>query len=91
MGSDSKFLTIAAVIIVALILQVLLMTTTGHQDTPGKAAVEFSKAYFKLSENMKDRFCNEIAENDGSVVVIPANMQGFDLILDSGQLRRGQN
>ena len=69
MGGDSKFLTIAAVIIVALILQVLLMTTTGHQDTPGKAAVEFSKAYFKLSENMKARLCNEIAENDGSEVV----------------------
>ena len=33
----------------------------------------------------------QFAENDGSVVVIPANMQGFDLILDSGQLRRGQN
>ena len=31
------------------------------------------------------------ADNDGSVVVIPANMQGFDLILDSGQLRRGGN
>ena len=33
----------------------------------------------------------EFADNGGSVVVIPANMQGFDLILDSGQLRRGQN
>lgn len=30
------------------------------------------------------------ADNDGSVVVIPANMQGFDLILDSGQLRSSQ-
>ncbi|MDH5454518.1 MAG: hypothetical protein OEY37_00515, partial [Gammaproteobacteria bacterium] len=28
------------------------------------------------------------ADNDGSVVVIPANMQGFEMILDSGQLRR---
>ncbi len=33
----------------------------------------------------------EFADNGGSVVVIPANMQGFDLILDSSQLRRGQN
>ena len=31
------------------------------------------------------------ADNDGSVVVIPANMQGFDLILDSGQLRRSSD
>ena len=32
----------------------------------------------------------EFADNEGSVVVIPANMQGFDLILDSNQLRRSQ-
>lgn len=68
MGSNSKFLRIAAVIIVALILQVFLVTT-GHHDTPGKAAVEFSKAYFKLSPTMKERLCNEITENDGSEVV----------------------
>lgn len=30
----------------------------------------------------------EFADNQGSVVVIPANMQGFDLILDSNQLGR---
>lgn len=29
------------------------------------------------------------ADNEGSVVVIPANMQGFEMILDSGALRRG--
>jgi len=29
------------------------------------------------------------ADNDGSIVVIPANMQGFEMILDSGALRRG--
>ena len=28
------------------------------------------------------------ADNEGSVVVLPANMQGFDLILDGSQLRR---
>ena len=33
----------------------------------------------------------QFADNAGSVVVIPANMQGFDLILDSGQLRRSGN
>jgi len=31
----------------------------------------------------------KFADNDGSVVVIPANMQGFEMILDSGALRRG--
>ena len=28
------------------------------------------------------------ADNEGSVVVLPANMQGFDLILDGSQLGR---
>lgn len=31
---------------------------------------------------------HEFAENEGSVVVIPANMQGFDMILDTNSLRR---
>lgn len=68
MGSDSKFITITAVIIVALILQVLLIIAD-HQDTPGQAAVEFSKAYFKLSKAMEQRLCNEITEELGSDVV----------------------
>lgn len=68
MGRDSKFLTIATVIILALILQVFLMIK-GHHDTPAKAAVEFSKAYFKLNQTMEKRLCNEIAENDGREVV----------------------
>ncbi len=33
----------------------------------------------------------EFADNQGSVVVIPANMQGFDLILDSNQLGGTRN
>lgn len=31
---------------------------------------------------------HEFAENEGSVVVIPANMQGFDVILDTNSLQR---
>lgn len=31
------------------------------------------------------------ADNEGSVVVLPANMQGFDLILDGSQLNRKSN
>ncbi len=34
---------------------------------------------------------HEFAENEGSVVVIPANMQGFDLILDTNSLQRSAN
>lgn len=32
----------------------------------------------------------QFADNEGSVVVIPANMQGFDLILDTNKLRRAE-
>ena len=32
----------------------------------------------------------EFADNEGSVVVIPANMQGFDLILDANQLGKSR-
>ena len=32
----------------------------------------------------------QFADNEGSVVVIPANMQGFDLILDANQLGRSR-
>ena len=68
MGSDRKFLTITAVIIGALILQVLLILAD-HNDTPGLAAVEFSKAYFKLDPAMQEQFCSDIAENGGSNAV----------------------
>ena len=34
---------------------------------------------------------HEFAENEGSVVVIPANMQGFDVILDTNSLSRSQS
>ncbi|MEM8816194.1 MAG: SPFH domain-containing protein [Pseudomonadota bacterium] len=34
---------------------------------------------------------HEFAENEGSVVVIPANMQGFDLILDANSLQGSSN
>ncbi len=86
MRSDSKFLTITAVIIVALILQVLLIST-GHHDSPGQAAVEFSKAYFMLNKAMEQRLCNEITENGGNGVVgdylyrvaDQAKSEGFDV------------
>jgi hypothetical protein len=33
---------------------------------------------------------SEFAKNGGSTVVIPANMQGFNVMLDTGGLRRGR-
>ena len=86
MGSSSKFPKIAAVIISAFILQIVLVTAD-HHESPGKAAVEFSKAYFKLNESMGERLCREITEDGASDVVSDylyrmadqAKSEGFDV------------
>ena len=51
MKSGSKVLVLVSVVIVAFILQVVLIIAD-HHDSPGLAAVQFSKAYFKLSPSM---------------------------------------
>ena len=85
MGGNSKFPMIAAVIVVAFILQIVLVTAD-HHESPGKAAVEFSKAYFKLNKAMEKRLCREITEDGESEVVSDylnrvadqAKSEGFD-------------
>ncbi|UCD78990.1 MAG: hypothetical protein JSW26_26905 [Desulfobacterales bacterium] len=68
MKSGNKLMALVSVVIVAFILQVVLIIAD-HRDSPGEAAVEFSRAYFKLKPSMADRLCSEItAEEDGSVV-----------------------
>jgi hypothetical protein len=68
MKSGNKVMALVSVVIVAFILQVVLIIVD-HHDSPGKAAVEFSKAYFKLSPSMADRLCSELtADEDGNVV-----------------------
>ena len=86
MGSNSKLPIIAAVIVVAFILQILLVTLD-HHESPGKAAVEFSKAYFKLNKDMEKRLCRDITEDGESDVVNDylyrvadqAKLEGFDV------------
>jgi len=68
MGSKSIFPKIAAVIFLAFILQIVLVTAD-HQESPAKAAVEFSKAYFKLNNSMEKRLCSELIEDGESDVV----------------------
>ena len=85
MGGNSKFPAIAAVIVVAFILQIVLVAAD-HHESPGKAAVEFSKAYFKLNKAMEKRLCREITEEGESDVVSDylnrvadqAKSEGFD-------------
>jgi hypothetical protein len=68
MKSGNKVMVLVSVVIVAFILQVVLAIADRH-DSPGTAAVEFSKAYFKLNPSMANWLCSEItAEEDGDVV-----------------------
>ena len=86
MVSNSKLPIIAAVIVVAFILQIVLVTADRH-ESPGKAAVEFSKAYFKLNKDMEKRLCRDITEDGESDVVNDylyrvadrAKSEGFDV------------
>ena len=86
MLGNSKFPTIAAVIAVAFILQIVLITAD-HHESPGKAAVEFSKAYFKLNKGMGKLLCSDIAADGDSEVVDDylnrvadqAKSKGFDV------------
>jgi len=85
MGSNSKFPKIAAVIVAAFILQIVL-ATADHHESPAKAAVEFSKAYFKLKNAMEKRLCSDITEDGESDAVDDylgrvadqARSEGFD-------------
>ncbi len=49
---------IILVLIVGFCVQ-LLFTFAGTEDTPNKAVVKFSKAYFQLDRSMAERICHE--------------------------------
>ena len=68
MGSGSKIGVIAAVIIVAFILQIGLIGVDRH-TSPGTAAVDFSKDYYNLDADMADLLCTAILENEDADIV----------------------
>ena len=68
MDSGNKIMVLASVVIAALVLQFVLIIADRH-DSPGKAAVEFSKAYFKLNKCMAYRLCSDVLADEESDVV----------------------
>ena len=58
MGQNNKFLTLALVVVIGVVLQGLLVWAD-CKNTPYRAAVDFSKAYFKLDSSMADLLCEE--------------------------------
>lgn len=65
MDSGTKFLTFTSVLILALILQGLLIIGE-TRETPEKAAIEFSRAYFWLDPSMAERLCSEFVRKSAS-------------------------
>ena len=86
MDRGKNLIAIAAVIVIAFILQVVLVIAD-KQETPAKSAIAFSRAYFKLDRAMGDYLCNQISEEaEGDVVdeylnrtSEEAKAMGFDL------------
>ena len=68
MAQLSKSAGIILVLILGFLIQ-LLFSFADRIDTPNKAVVEFSKAYFKLDKSMAKRICNKrLASEDVDVI-----------------------
>jgi hypothetical protein len=63
MDSGAKFLSITAVIVLAVMLQVFLVVTE-NRETAARAAVDFARAYYQQDASMADRLCQDILENE---------------------------
>ncbi len=58
MAQLNKIAGIILVLIIGFLVQVLFVFAEA-KDTPSKAVVEFSKAYFQLDKSMAKRICDE--------------------------------
>ena len=68
--------------------QIAIREAQGIAEANGIINESLTAEYLQHEINMA---LQSFAANGGSVVVIPANMQGFDLMLDSNQLRSSGN
>ena len=89
----SRSVGIILVLIVGFLVQ-LLFSLADLRDTPNKAVVEFSKAYFQLDQSMSDRICKkQLANEDIDIVdqylylaAKEAKERGFDVNLMKNKL-----
>ncbi len=66
MAKDNRITGVVLVIFFGIILQFLL-GMADRRSTPGKTAVEFTKAYFSLDTCMSEYVCNELMEEENIV------------------------
>ena len=86
MSRLSMIAGIILVLIVGIFVQ-LLFIFAGTEDTPNKAVVEFSKAYFQLDRSMAELICQEQLTSDDvdfvdqhlNRVAMEAKERGFDI------------
>jgi len=63
MGQAKMFLTIAAVIVLGVIIQVILIGAD-TMSTPSKTVIKFTRAYFNLDRSMSKYMCSEFATKE---------------------------
>ncbi len=88
MDKSQQLKTIGGTVIVLFIIfQIFISISDLNQDTPGIAACEFTKAYFKADKSMEDRICSSRLMVNGVNMVekyiqektVEANSKGFSL------------
>ena len=73
MTNIDTWIKLVLVVLLGILIQALLILAD-CKDTPDKAVVQFTKAYFMLDNSMPERLCNEMvtAEDDN---VLDSSMQ----------------
>ena len=66
--NTNKGSALALTLLLAVLLQVVFAFADG-KDTPQKAAVEFSKAYFMVDPAMSRRVCDRLLHSEGTNMV----------------------
>ena len=66
MAKDNRITGLVLVVFFGIILQ-LLLGMLDTRSTPGKTAVEFTKAYFSLDVSMSEYICDELMEEENIV------------------------
>ena len=68
MAKHDNSITIILIVLFGVLVQILFYIADS-EDTPHKAVVEFSKAYFQLDPSMSDRLSSELITAEGVDVV----------------------
>ena len=77
-----KWIPLVLVVLLGVMVQVVFVAAQS-KDTPARAAVEFTKAFYKLSPDVKERMCSDLLEDEALIddvfyaAVTEAKSKGF--------------